>query len=133
MKRLMVLFLLLPAACACSQPHAPERRQAASAASGQTDREHLSAAMDYLQRADEFEESQASFQVAYHLNRWLEGQDLTEPWQADPLVSRLPRDVRDSREIKELSRGRFLMEEVKWLQEAVWMRQIATWVSPAPR
>ena len=116
---------LQPAACARS-------RQAASAASGQTDREHLSAAMDYLQRADEFEESQARFQVAYHLNRWLEGQDLTEPWQADPLVSRLPRDVRDSREIKELSRGRFLMEEVKWLQEAVWMRQIATWVSQRP-
>ena len=40
--------------------------------------------------------------------------------------------MRDSREIKELSRGRFLMEEVKWLQEAVWMRQIATWVSQHP-
>lgn len=132
MKRLIAFSVLLAVASSCSRPHIPERRPSAPTAGGQTDREHLSAAMDYLRRADEYEESQASFQVAYHLNRWLEGKNLAEPWQPDPLLNRLPRDVRDSRELKELGRNRFLMDEVKWVQEAVWMRQIATWVAQRP-
>lgn len=117
------------AGCKPSSP-APASHRTTGAATGRSDREHLDAAMDYLQRADEFEESQASFQVAYHLNRWLETQSADAAWEADALVAKMPRDIRNSRDIADLGRLRFAVEDSKALQEAVWLKQISKWVSP---
>lgn len=132
MKRLIVLSMMVCGLLGCDRPRSPvpRERQAATTGAGQSDREHLTAGMDYLQRANEFEESQASFQVTYHLNRWLDLQTAMAPWQPDPLTAKLPRDVRNSREVSDLGRLRFSIEDARALQEAVWLHQIARWVSP---
>jgi tetratricopeptide (TPR) repeat protein len=132
MNRLTAVLLMCCVVSGCERPRTlvPKERQATTMGSSQSEREHLTAALDYLQRADEFEESQSGFQVAYHLNRWLDLQKEPSTWQPDPLTAKLPRDVRNSREVSDLGRLRFTIEDARAVQEAVWLSQIAHWISP---
>jgi tetratricopeptide (TPR) repeat protein len=132
MKRLLLLMLVVTCLVeGCRRPESSSRR-VRSATSGQSPLEHLKAAMDYLTHADEFEEEQTIGQVAYHLNRWIDAQTLTDDWQPDPLIRRLPPAFRDIEALEDLDRLRFQREDVKPLQEAVWMQQVSQWVSRRP-
>ena len=131
MTRALVVVAALLWASGCDDGSAPSPRTPRTAVP-QSTRENLDAAMEYLERANEFEESQSSFQVAYCLNRWLDGQSLRGDWQPDPLLERLPREIRGHAALQDLGRLRFHVEDAKPLQQSVWLRQISRWAAQRP-
>jgi len=58
-----------------------------------------------------------------HLNQWLRNRPKTkDDWQADPLFDDLPKPLLES-----LQEGLFQATESRELQQAIWLRDIATW------
>ena len=94
--------------------------------------DNFDAAMEYLYQLDEFDPQQARFQAALHLNQWIATQDADEQWIADPLISRLPSYLRDAPPLQELAEPSFRIEDIKFLQEAIWMRSISEWAVTEP-
>jgi len=88
-------------------------------------RDHFSLAIDYLNRLDEFESSQIHRRILYHLNQWIENQEPDADWFADPLYRRLPGDLARTVMPDALQRMRFDLEDVNYLREVVWMRDIS--------
>ena len=93
---------------------------------------NLHKALDFLERMDELEESQATVQVAYHLNRWVDVQTLSDDWTPDPLTRRLPRAIREGDTLEQLARPQFHLDDIRSMMQSVWMRGIARWVSREP-
>lgn len=99
------------------------------AAGGATPKQdHLSLAMGYLSRLEEFDRRKGMLQTAYHLNRWIEDLGKDIQWQEDPLIDQLPPDLRGIPPLTELSKGEFTTEDVMFLREASWMQSISEWV-----
>lgn len=94
--------------------------------------DHLSRALEYLERIDEFDEQTARAQAVFQLNRWLDSQKPDPDWKPDEMVSRLPRTVRERGVLEDLTGTRFNDEDVRAFQEAIWMRQLSHWVSRQP-
>jgi len=91
MTRALAILTALLWVSGCNHQPAPSPRVSRSVLP-QSTRDNLDTAMNYLDRSNEFEEAQSSFQVAYCLNRWLDGQSVSGDWQPDPLVAGFPRD-----------------------------------------
>jgi tetratricopeptide (TPR) repeat protein len=89
-------------------------------------------ALDMLERLDEYDANQARPQMLYHLNRWISDQSPDKQWLADPLVGRLPSTLRTIRSLEDLSKLEFSSEDADFLREAVWLRDVARWVSQRP-
>ncbi len=91
--------------------------------------DHLSLAMDYLSRLEEFDRQKGMLQTAYHLNRWTEDLDKDVQWQEDPMIARLPSNLREIPPLAQLPKGEFTTEDVLFLREASWMQSISEWVT----
>jgi len=89
--------------------------------------DHLSLAMDYLGRLEEFDTQEGMLQTAYHLNRWTEGLDKGVQWKEDPMVADLPANLREIPRLRQLSKDEFTTEDVFFLREASWMQSISDW------
>lgn len=88
--------------------------------------------LEYLEKMDEYDEKSALAQAGYQFNRWLDAQKLDTSWKPEEFVSRLPRSVREHGVSDQLARRRFDVEDVRYVQECVWMRQISQWVAHQP-
>jgi hypothetical protein len=132
MNRLLVIVLLIGLVTGCDSPSSSVKRRGGSSVGGQSSREHLVAAMEYLFRSNEFDRHQTRLQVAYHLNRWLDEAPEAQPWEADPMTRTMPRAFRESPDIRELDRRRFQLDDSDYLQEAVWLQLISNWASRNP-
>ena len=89
--------------------------------------------LEYLEKMDEYDEKSALAQAAYQFNRWIDTQKLDSNWKPDEFVGRLPRSVRErGGVIDQLSRKRFDLDDVRYVEECVWMRQVSQWVSHQP-
>lgn len=129
---LVGIWILLTGISGC-QPAtpAPSRVQVNSSDSN-SGSDILTPAIDYLFRFDEFEPTQARPQIAYQLNRWAEQQPAPAEQPPDPLLTMLPKDVRDLPHLTNLLQFQFNLEDVEYLQEAVWLRSIADWAGKRP-
>ncbi len=92
-------------------------------------RDHLTLAMDYLGRLDEFDPQKGMVQTTYHLNRWIQGASGEVPWQQTELVDQLPRELRGIPPLEELSKRQFTTEDMLFLREASWMQSLSEWLS----
>lgn len=120
-------WLLMFAGCAPDQP--PKHRPTTTTVTTTATQEQLLNAMDYLSRLSEFDREQALGQAAYHLNRWLDEQEHDPAWEVDPLATRMPREFRDSDLLDEVASWTFSIEDVRAMQEATLLRDLASWVS----
>ncbi len=83
----------------------------------------------------------ALLQLAERINLWLRSrpdQNRQQTWQADPLLATLPESLRTEKDIATLLQadalreGLFSNEEVRLLQQAIWLRDISAWaIGPA--
>jgi tetratricopeptide (TPR) repeat protein len=119
----------------CTPPSDVERRRNRAESAAPETSDNLQLAMQFLSFSDELDAERARAQCAYHLNRWLEVQEPADDWLADPLFSRLPQEIRGDHTPTTLGRLRFNLEDVRYVQQNQWQRQVAQWVSrqPAPR
>ena len=93
-----------------------------------TQTDHLSKAVDYIKRLDEFEKPQAMLQATFQLNRWIGDQPAQDSWQPDPMIKTLSREVREEVDQEHLAAMQFGIDDVDTVVEAVWMRDVALWV-----
>ena len=91
--------------------------------------DHLTLALDYLSRLDEVDPQEGMIRTAYHLNSWIEGCKDEVPWQRSPMLSGLPRELREidplPELLAELSKREFTTEDVMFLREASWAQSIS--------
>jgi tetratricopeptide (TPR) repeat protein len=126
------LLLLLQVGCTPKPTNQGRRRATTTAVTTSATHEQLLRAMDYLNRASEFDREQALGQAAYHLNRWLDEQEHDSAWEVDPMTSRLPRTIRDSDLLDDVATWTFSIEDARAMQQAALLRQLSTWVSKLP-
>ena len=126
----LLALALAAAAGGCNESPSPVAHFPTAAPDKTPD--YFARALEFLSRADEFDPSKAAPRVSDQLNRWIENQQPPAQWSSEPLVERLPREVRRIRPLQELTRMRFRVEDVEFLQEAVWLRDIARWASQKP-
>ncbi|MFV1967948.1 MAG: tol-pal system YbgF family protein [Pirellulaceae bacterium] len=131
MKRLFLLCFVVVGCTACHEPAATQPGRSGRRPGPSISR-NLTQAVDYLTRANEFDPSEADRQVAFLLNRWLDGQSSTAEWHSDPLMQRLPREIRNTTEMQTLGRMQFQLDDVHALQQAIWMRDLSKWISQRP-
>lgn len=90
--------------------------------------EYFASAMNYLDRLPDLP-PQAASQVSYDLTRWIEKQPENDDWQPDPMIARLPPEVRKIEPLEELGDHGFKQSDFEFLQQARWMRDVANWAS----
>jgi tetratricopeptide (TPR) repeat protein len=88
--------------------------------------------MEFLGRLGELDREQALGQAQYHLNRWIEDHEPSPDWKVDPMTTRLPRAIRESDLLDGVNNWTFSGDDIEAMQEAVWLRDIAQWVSERP-
>jgi hypothetical protein len=82
--------------------------------------------INILNHVDEYETVDATQQVLERLNQWIAEQPALRDWQVDPLVSKLPKEFRDLRQMQGLDEMKFkIVDDNNPLLEAVWMRDVA--------
>lgn len=119
------LTLVLLVGCHESSANRPRRMRGG----GEQIEDHVAKALEYLERVDSIEEKSANAQIAYQLNRWLDGQTVEGAWEVDAMAQRAPRAVRDRGTLDSVGRRRFDLDDIRHVQESVWFRQVASWVS----
>lgn len=85
----------------------------------------LEQALDFLTRMDEFERSQASEKILYHLKQWISKQPDSPNWVMDPVVANLPPQYQGLASAERLRAKDFEPYDTNMLQEAIWLRGIA--------
>jgi hypothetical protein len=131
MTRCLALCFLVILCGGCRQPNVTKHGRAGRTAEQSTSR-NLTQAIDYLARANEFDQAEAYQQVAFLMNRWLDGRPVDEEWTPDPLTARLPREIRNTAEMQELERTQIRLNDVYALQQAIWLRDLSNWISEGP-
>jgi tetratricopeptide (TPR) repeat protein len=108
------------------QPNAPVGRKV------QPSQDHLQRALDTLSRYDEFDPQKGLLQAAYHLNRWAEGIGDEDGWQPDATLRRLPEPFRSSAQVVDLDKRQYTLEDMRFVREAYWMRDLGNWIARQP-
>lgn len=121
----LLLIVTLMLGCEQNQPRSVSRSATPKAA----DEDHIAMAIEQMRKLEEQPAAEVSLQATYHLNSFLEGKTPLDNWQPDPMVRRLPRLIREGPEIAQLGAMQFRLEDADDLVEAVWMQQVARWVT----
>ena len=87
-------------------------------------------AMEFLNNLDQYQPDQVSDQILANLRDWSREEEASVSWIADPMFSRLPRDLKY--DAKSLARKSFELYDVSELQQGIWLRDVAQSVAPKP-
>lgn len=129
MIRLALLFVAISiafAGCGSKPPPSPSRDVLDT--SSQT-RSELDQTIDNIARIDEFERGPATANMLALLNNYLSEQKADRDWKPDPMVDRLPRQLRSLPPVKELDSLDVQGSDPLYIEEAYLLRNIGNWVS----
>jgi hypothetical protein len=134
--RFAMVFLgaLLLLAIGCGKP--PRSRPSQTVTAAHSTNQELTQALDLLRQLDQIDQTQASADLVYLLNRWSQTLPPDNSWKPDELAGRLPKQLRELYSLDSLERNTFDMHDTRLLLEAYWSRDISEWVrkqaSPEP-
>jgi len=66
-------------------------------------------------------------QIVERLNQWAPHQAPPVDWRVEPLLRKLPEGLATFGDVQELERMDFTAADGEYLQEAVWLRDVAAW------
>ena len=78
-----------------------------------------------INHLEEFDSNEMSRQVCDQLNQWVLNEHPEVDWRRDPLVDTLPAEFRGLEEVKQLDSSTYTPTDVAFLQESIWLRDIA--------
>lgn len=122
---LAAALLLFLAAPGCNRDDAAPNLGAQVAAPAV---DEFDAAIEMIENAEDFDPEQARREAVNRLNRWIEQEEPSNSWIADPLIGRLPPHLRDTILFKNLDEMKFGMPDARYLQQATWLRDLAQWI-----
>lgn len=117
--------VLLLAGCGGSRIPTQERGETLRS---QGEGDHLAQALVFLGGLDEFDPGQAHRQMLYHLNEWVRHEPIDRDWIADPMAARVPPELANQTTIEGLKSQRFIQYDTLFLEETVWLRDLAKWI-----
>ena len=88
--------------------------------------------MDLIAKWEQIDDFNSAPDVLYHLNRWMDSQKFDAAWKPDPLLERMPKNLRQIFNSKIFSQKSFETSDLLYLRESFWMREISRWVSRQP-
>jgi tetratricopeptide (TPR) repeat protein len=118
---LVVLAGCQPSGSTGPAPSTPE------ASTGQWHEELFTYAMENLNRLEEFAPGEMLQQIVERLNQWAPHQAPPVDWRVEPLLRKLPEGLATFGDVQELERMDFTAADGEYLQEAVWLRDVAAW------
>lgn len=96
---------------------------------GRTKVDDLARAIDFTGNERQFEQREFLNNVQTSLNRWASNsEEVTSKlqWSPDPLVEKLPADVKEERVASELNALNFVDTDALYMQEMAWLSQIVS-------
>jgi len=89
-------------------------------------------AMEFLNNLDQYQPKQVRDQILANLRDWSREEEAAVSWIADPMFSRLPRDLKEKYATNDLARRAFEEFDVQELQQGIWLRDVAQNVATKP-
>jgi hypothetical protein len=120
-----LLLLLLTIGCT-GRPHHATNSQVIEEV--QQTRSGLDQAYDMLARIEQFERGPAVANVMASLTNHLSEQKPIAGWKPDPLVSSLPRSIRELPPVEQLDRLEVAGTDATYIEEAILAQRIGQWV-----
>ncbi len=99
----------------------------AEEARGEMGEHLLEFAVNNLQRLDEFQTGEMRQQVIDKLNQWIRVKSVPSDWKVDPMVAKLPKQLRELPAVKDLAKLQFSGNDGLVLQEDIWFRDASNW------
>ncbi|QDU97831.1 tetratricopeptide repeat protein [Lignipirellula cremea] len=90
--------------------------------------EDISTALDKLGQIDKSDLDQHWIQGLYAVRRWLDTVDPPADWRPDPMLDSLPTQLAEMDAVANLSQKTPRPEEIEYLLECIWARDITRWV-----
>ncbi len=78
-----------------------------------------------INHLEEFEAQEMLLQVRDRLNEWVFSNRPSISWEKDPMIASLPGPLAQLRDVKGLAAEEFNSNDVVFLQESVWLRDVA--------
>lgn len=120
----LALLACLPLWSGCSggRSTAPHRApRAATDSAGDL----IRALAENINHLEEFDSRQMQTQVRDQLNQWVHSEQPTVEWAREPMLATLAEPLRELPEVKALDVAEYTTGDVVFLQEAIWLRDIA--------
>lgn len=127
-----LVVLVVSSGCEVQKSHTSARRRRAEEALGQTHIDDFIQAIDFLHHIGEFNPVMSRRQVMRSLNRWMSRQSLPETWTVDPLYEVVPKRFAIVKQQVEVPRLHFDEPDIIYLQEQMFLRDIASSVIARP-
>ncbi len=131
-KRMQILCCWIAAGMwlnGCGGTSNVEGPRRAKAPASQQEIDNFSVFLEIVSNFSEFEPVTARRKALINLNRWAENQDEDPDWSPDDLVSRVPEHFRNHELLSTLDRLKFDDADIQYIQECIWFRDLAGWVS----
>lgn len=125
-----VLMLLCLAGCEPAPKVVPYSET--SSVRGDEASDHFDKGFRLIEELTYYEADQAMAQAAYYLNRWLETQPKGRDWSSDPMIDESLGALRRVRTLQNLGRMQLTTNDVRYLQQSMWMRKISQWSLQSP-
>lgn len=110
---MVFLGALLLLAIGCGKP--PRSRPSQTVTAAHSTNQELTQALDLLRQLDQIDQTQASADLVYLLNRWSQTLPPDNSWKPDELAGRLPKQLRELYSLDSLERNTFDMHDTRLL------------------
>ena len=84
-------------------------------------------ALELLKHFDEYNQDRVSLQIIKVLDMWAEGLEADAEWSPDPLLQKLPPELRKRKQLDGLAALRFTLGDLNYLRQCNWLSEIARW------
>lgn len=94
----------------------------------------LTMALDSLRQMKATNGEQAGSRTRFYLNQWLGRQNTSDPWSPDPMIDTVASSLKPAIAMVQLERLSFDEDDLEYLQQGLWMRDVAeqTRLDPPP-
>ncbi len=132
MKRLLVLALVFCTSAGCETKSSGRRRLDALQRQKQAEVDEFDSAFNFVTQMHQFDPEKSATQASYHLNKWLVQQDDSFGWVADPMLARVPHDLKHLLAEEQIAREAFAFSDIHYVESANLMAAVADWAGTRP-
>ena len=111
--------------CGCKQQKAVVKQQQVSVAPTRNETSPFEMAIRFLNSLDQYQPEQVRLEILSNLREWARQEPNAPGWTADPMYSRLPRELKTTFTVDRLRTNEFEQHDALVLQEAIWLRDVA--------
>ncbi len=129
MKRFVALALICCLFSGCDGNSSGRKRLDAIQRQKRAKVDEFDSAFNFITQMHQFDPTKSTAQAAYHLNKWIAQQDKPSYWKADPMLAKVPRDLKHLLAEEEISKDAFSFSDMYYVESANLMAGLANWAA----